>query len=77
MSRLHTQILGTERGDESMHFLMFWQEEFVQQSRPFFVSDQLSSIQSHNKNDNLGIILQGEIGCLSLFGVKGSGKVNV
>ena len=36
-----------------------------------------SSIQYHDKNDNLGIILQGENGCLSLFEVKGSGKVNV
>ena len=41
MSRLHTQILGTKRGDESMHFLMFWQEEFVPQLRPFFVSDRV------------------------------------
>ena len=37
----------------------------------------MSSIHSHDNNDNLGIILQGEISCLSLFGVKGSEKVYV
>ena len=37
----------------------------------------MSSIQSHDNNDNLGVILQGEISCLSLFGVKGSAKVYV
>ena len=40
----------------------------------FFVSDHLNS---HDNNDNLGIILQGEISCLSLFGVKSSEKVYV
>ena len=39
-----------------------------------FVIVIMSSIQSHDNNDNLGIILQGEISCLSLFGVKGSEK---
>ena len=59
-----------------MHLLMFWQGEFVQQSRPFFfVSDHL--LNSHDNNDNLGIILQGEISCLSLFEVKGLERVNV
>ena len=51
-------------------------EEFVQKSRPFLLVI-MSSIQYHDKNNNLGIILQGENGCLSLFEVKGSGKVNV
>ena len=37
----------------------------------FFLLLITSSIQSHDNNDNLGIILQGEISCLSLFGVKG------
>ena len=37
----------------------------------------MSSIHSHDNNDNLGIILQGEISCLSLFGVKGPEKVYV
>ena len=60
-----------------MHLLMFWQGEFVQQSRAFFLLVIMSSIQSHDHNDNLGIILQGEISCLSLFGVKGSEKVYV
>ena len=41
----------------------------------FFVSDHL--LNSHDNNDNLGIILQGEISCLSLFGVKGLERVNV
>ena len=45
--------------------------------KSFFSLVIVSSIQSHDNNDNLGIILQGEISCLSLFGVKGSGKVNV
>ena len=43
----------------------------------FFLLLITSSIQSHDNNDNLGIILQGEISCLSLFGVKGSEKVYV
>ena len=43
----------------------------------FFVIVIMSSIHSHDNNDNLGIILQGEISCLSLFGVKGSEKVYV
>ena len=60
-----------------MHLLMFWQGEFVQQSRAFFLLVIMSSIHSHDNNDNLGIILQGEISCLSLFGVKGSEKVYV
>ena len=54
---------------------MFWQGEFVQQSRAFFISDHF--LNSHDNNDNLGIILQGEISCLSLFGVKGLERVNV
>ena len=37
----------------------------------------MSSIQSHDNNDNLGILLQGEISCLSLFGVKGTEKVTL
>ena len=45
--------------------------------KSFFSLVIVSSIQSHDNNDNLGIILQGEISCLSLFGVKGSGKVYV
>ena len=61
-----------------MHFLLFLQVEFVQRSRAFFFSlFIMSSIQSHDNIDNLGIILQGEISCLSLFGVKGSEKVYV
>ena len=47
--------------------------------KSFFLLVIVSSIQSHHddNNDNLGIILQGEISCLSLFGVKGLEKVNV
>ena len=45
--------------------------------KSFFLLVIVSSIQSQDNNDNLGMILQGEISCLSLFGVKGSGKVNV
>ena len=45
--------------------------------KSFFSLVIVSSIQSHDNNDNLGIILQGEISCLSLFRVKGSEKVNV
>ena len=45
--------------------------------KSFFSLVIVSSIQSHDNNDNLGIILQGEISCLSLFGVKGLKKVNV
>ena len=45
--------------------------------KSFFSLVIVSSIQSHDNNDNLGIILQGEISCLSLFGVKGSEKVYV
>ena len=41
----------------------------------FFVSDHL--LNSHDNNDNLGIIWQGEISCLSLFEVKGLERVNV
>ena len=37
----------------------------------------MSSIHSHDNNNNLGIILQGKISFLSLFGVKGSEKVYV
>ena len=45
--------------------------------KSFFSLVIVSSIHSHDNNDNLGIILQGEISCLSLFGVKGSEKVYV
>ena len=60
-----------------MHILMFLQGEFFQRSRAFFLLLIMSSIQSHDDNDNLGIILQGEIICLSLFGVKGLEKFDV
>ena len=43
----------------------------------FFVIVIMSSIHSHDDNDNFGIKLKGEISCLSLFGVKGSEKVYV
>ena len=45
--------------------------------KSFFSLVIMSSIQSHDNNDNLGIILQGEISCLSLFRVKDSEKVYV
>ena len=45
--------------------------------KSFFSLVIVSSIQSHDNNDNFGIILQGEISYLSLFGAKGSEKVNV
>ena len=45
--------------------------------KSFFSLVIMSSIHSHDNNDNLGIILQGEISCLSLFGVKGPEKVYV
>ena len=54
---------------------MFWQGEFAQQSRAFFVSDHF--LYSYDNNDNLEIILEGEISCMSLFWVWRLEKVNV
>ena len=46
---------------------MFLQGEFAQQSRAFFVSDHF--LYSYDNNDNLGIVLEGEMSGMSLFGV--------
>ena len=54
---------------------MFLQGEFAQQSRAFFVSDHF--LYSYDNNDNLGIVLEGEMSGMSLFGVWGLEKVNV
>ena len=43
--------------------------------RAFFVSDHF--LYSYDNNDNLGIILEGEMSCMSLFGVRGLEKDNV
>ena len=59
----------------NMTFARLFLFHFIGEARIFFVSDHL--LNSHDNNDNLGIILQGEISCLSLFGVKGSEKVYV
>ena len=50
-------------------------ENFLNNQELFNVSDHF--LYSYDNNDNLGIILEGEISCMSLFWVWGLEKVNV
>ena len=53
----------------SLHFLWFWQEEFVWKSCASLIGDHI--LYSHDLLLNSGVKLKGEIRCQSPLGVKG------